>query len=95
MSELDILSPVVLLTYAHSITNDPDNLAAINALAGMGILTEDDNLVDAALSEMLTLSLDKRRDLDPGGEVNYLLVQHHLGQVGHPCRYRTGSNSGI
>jgi hypothetical protein len=94
LSQLDIIS-VVLLTYVPSITNAPDNLAAINALAGMGILTEDDSLVDAALSEILALPLDKRRDLDPGGEVSYLLVQHHLGQVGHPCHYCTSSNIGI
>jgi superkiller protein 3 len=46
------------------------------------VLTEDDSLVDAALSEILALSLDKRRQRDPGGEVDYLLMQHHLGQVG-------------
>lgn len=64
-----------------SITNDPENLAAINALAGMGILTEDDSLVDAALSEILSLPLDRRHILDPRRDVTYLLIQHHLGQV--------------
>lgn len=54
---------------------------AINALAGMGILTEDDSLVDAALSEILSLSLERRHKLDPRRDVNYLLIQHHLGQV--------------
>ena len=78
-------SATTLLTYDPcSITDDSDNLAAINALASMGILTEDDSLVDAALSEILSLPLDKRRDLDPGGEVSYLLAQNHLGQVGQP-----------
>ena len=53
---------------------------AINTLAGMGILTDDDGLVDAALSELLSLPLDQRHERDPEREVTYLLIQHHLGQ---------------
>ena len=67
-----------------SIEADPENLMAINTLAGMGILTGDDSLVDAALSEILALPLDERLSRDPGREVTYLLVQHHLAQVGPP-----------
>ncbi|KAA1474268.1 superkiller protein 3 [Dentipellis sp. KUC8613] len=62
------------------ITADPENLTAINALAGMGILTEDDSLIDAALSELLSLPLDRRYERDPQRNVTYLLAQHHLGQ---------------
>ncbi|KAI0051258.1 TPR-like protein [Auriscalpium vulgare] len=62
------------------ITTDPDNLTAINALAGMGILTDDDSLVDAALSEILSLPLDKRHARDPQRDVSYLLTQHYLSQ---------------
>ncbi|VDB87360.1 unnamed protein product [Peniophora sp. CBMAI 1063] len=62
------------------ITIDPENLTAINALAGMGILTEDENLVDAALSEILSLPLDQRRARDPRRDVNYLLTQQRLEQ---------------
>ena len=53
----------------------------------MGILTDDDGLVDAALSEMLSLPLDQRVAMDPHHDVNGLLVKHHLGQVSnaHPC----------
>jgi len=47
----------------------------------MGILTDDDNLVDAALSEILSLPLEKRYELDPRRDVDYLLIQHHLGQA--------------
>ena len=47
----------------------------------MGILTDDDGLVDAALSEMLSLPLDQRVAMDPHHDVNGLLVKHHLGQV--------------
>lgn len=47
----------------------------------MGILTSDDGLVDAALSEMLSLPLDQRVAMDPHHDVNGLLVKHRLGQV--------------
>jgi hypothetical protein len=54
---------------------------AINALAGMGILTDDDNLIDAALSELISLPLDLRHRRDPRRDFSYILRQHHLGQV--------------
>lgn len=63
-----------------SITADPENLLAINTLAGMGILTADDNLVDAALSEVQSLPIERRQELDPQRDVVYLLMQHHLAQ---------------
>ncbi|KAI8969575.1 TPR-like protein [Trametes punicea] len=59
---------------------DPENLMAINTLTGMGILTDDDGLVEAALSEILSLPIDQRHERDPERDVTYLLVQHHLGQ---------------
>ncbi|EIM82722.1 uncharacterized protein STEHIDRAFT_63802 [Stereum hirsutum FP-91666 SS1] len=46
----------------------------------MGILTEDDGLIDAALSEILSLPLDKRHERDPERDVDYLLTQHSLAQ---------------
>ena len=53
----------------------------------MGILTEDESLVDAALSEILSLPLDQRRGRDPRRDVSYLLAQQSLEQVEHPsCR---------
>ncbi|KAI0082004.1 TPR-like protein [Panus rudis PR-1116 ss-1] len=64
----------------QSISSDPENLIAVNTLAGMGILTDDDSLVDAALSEILALPLQERLERDPEGHVSYLLIQHHLGQ---------------
>ncbi|TCD60261.1 Superkiller protein 3 [Steccherinum ochraceum] len=64
----------------QSIETDPENLLAINALAGMGILTDDDSLVDAALAEILSLSIPERQERDPEGDVTYLLIQHHLSQ---------------
>lgn len=53
----------------------------MTTLVAMGILDSDDSLVDAALPEIQTLSLDKRVELDPGRMVSRLLVQHHLAQV--------------
>ena len=69
------------LTSRSSISSDSENLEAINLLAGMGILTDDDGLVDAALSEMLSLPLDHRMAMDPHHDVDGLLVKHYLGQV--------------
>jgi superkiller protein 3 len=46
----------------------------------MGILSADDNLVDAALSELLALPIERRRMLDPENNVPYLLAQHQLAQ---------------
>ncbi|KAF8894921.1 hypothetical protein CPB84DRAFT_1682470 [Gymnopilus junonius] len=46
----------------------------------MGILTGDDGLVDAALSEILALPIDQKHQLDPQRHVDYLLTQHHLAQ---------------
>ena len=47
----------------------------------MGILTADDGLVDAALSELLAAPLEQRLQRDPARDVPYLLAQHHLAQV--------------
>lgn len=47
----------------------------------MGILTDDDGLVDAALSEVMALPIDQKHKLDPQRDVDYLLIQHSLSQV--------------
>jgi len=62
------------------IASDPENLGAINILAGMGILTDDDGLVDAALSEVMALPIDQKHRLDSQRDVDYLLIQHGLSQ---------------
>lgn len=64
-----------------SISTNPDNLAVVNTLAATGIVTEDDTLVDAALSEILSLPPEQRLQSDPGRDVAYLIIQHSLGQV--------------
>ncbi|KAJ3899280.1 superkiller protein 3 [Lentinula edodes] len=62
------------------IAMDPENLTAINTLAAMGILTDDESLIDAALSEILALPVDRKLELDPQRNVDHLLIQHYLGQ---------------
>ena len=47
----------------------------------MGVLTDDDGLVDAALTEILALPIEKRHERDPQRDVDYLLTQYHVGQV--------------
>jgi len=64
-----------------SIASDPENLIAINTLAGMGVVTDDEGLVDAALSEILALPIEQKHNLDPHRHVDYMLIQHHLAQV--------------
>nr|GAT57676.1 antiviral protein [Mycena chlorophos] len=59
---------------------DPENLVAINVLVAMGILTSDDGLVDAALTDILSLPVDKRLELDPDHHVQYLTTKHHLAE---------------
>lgn len=54
---------------------------AITALAAYGILTLDDDLVDAAFSETLEMPLNERHALDPERTVERMLVQHHLSKV--------------
>ena len=68
-----------------SISSDPENLEAICLLAGMGILTNDDGLVDAALSEMPSLPPARRVVMDPHRDVDGLLVKYYLGQVSGVC----------
>ena len=70
-----------------SIASDPENLSAINILAGMGILTDDDGLVDAALSEVMALPIDQKHKLDSKRDVDYLLIQHGLSQVRRSLGY--------
>ncbi|RXW12392.1 hypothetical protein EST38_g13464 [Candolleomyces aberdarensis] len=62
------------------IAQDPSNLPAINVLAGLGILTKDEGLVDASVSEIVSLPPDERVALDSDGNVDYLLIQYHLSQ---------------
>lgn len=77
----DLLGSDAVLHRLFSVSSNPENLTAMTALVAMGILDSDDSLVDAALSEIRGLTLDKRIDLDPDRDVPQLLLRHHLGQV--------------
>jgi superkiller protein 3 len=47
----------------------------------MGTLLVDEGLIDAALSEILSMPLERRHELDPERDVDRLLVRYHLAQV--------------
>ena len=53
----------------------------MTALAGMGLLTDDEALLDAALSEMLSLPAEEQHQRDPGRYVDMLLRNYSLAQV--------------
>lgn len=67
-----------------SVSNDSGNLAAITTLAAIGILTGNDELVQASLSDLMSAPPEKRRILDPTGDVDRLLVLNALHSVGNP-----------
>jgi hypothetical protein len=67
----------------RSVNNDSGNLAAITTLAAIGILTKNDELVQASLSDLMSAPPEKRRILDPTGDVDRLLVLDALHSVGN------------
>lgn len=72
---------IMALTTVCSINTDPENISAITTLAGMGILTDDAGLIDAAVSEVISLPIDGRHQRDPSRDVEKLLVNHYLAEV--------------
>ncbi|KZT41438.1 TPR-like protein [Sistotremastrum suecicum HHB10207 ss-3] len=60
------------------IESDPQCIPAITSLAAIGMLNSDEGLVDAALSEIIDLPLDVRRELDPSHTVDDILLRHSL-----------------
>ncbi|EFI28195.1 superkiller protein 3 SKI3 [Coprinopsis cinerea okayama7 len=62
------------------ISEESTNLAAIKSLAAMGILSSDEGLVDAAVSEIVALPPDERIQLDSERNVDHLLIQYHLSR---------------
>ena len=65
----------------YSISTDPENLPAVTALAAMGLLSDDETLIDAALSEIVGLPMEEQLRRDPGRDVESLLVNHYLAEV--------------
>ena len=70
----------------RSVNNDSGNLAAITTLAAIGILTGNDELVQASLSDLISAPPHTRRVLDPTGDVDRLLMLNALYSVGIPSR---------
>ncbi|KZW00293.1 TPR-like protein [Exidia glandulosa HHB12029] len=62
------------------IAANPEDLPAILGLACIGMLTSDDGLVDATLSEVLALPLDRRLQLDPRRDVSRIQILQSLLQ---------------
>jgi hypothetical protein len=49
----------------------------------MGLLTDDEALIDAALSEIIGLPVEDQLRRDPGRDVESLLTNHYLAEVCH------------
>lgn len=57
------------------------DLAVVATLAAIAVVEGDDELLEAAVTEITGLSRDKRKDLDPEGLVDDLLLCQHLAKV--------------
>lgn len=75
-----------------SIASSPNNLAAVTALAAMGLLTDDEVLIDAALSEIVGLPVEEQLRRDPRHDVETLLTSHYLSEV---CWSQVSNSSSI
>lgn len=65
------------------IATDPTNITAITTLAGMGILSNDEALIEAGLSELLDMPIEQRQQLDHTNAVDYLLIQQYMSKDDH------------
>jgi hypothetical protein len=70
-----------------SIDSDPKNLEAIVVLGAISTLLNDDKLLDATLSEIISMPAQERRQLDRLRKVDALLLRHHLIQVLSGCQF--------
>ncbi|TIC07610.1 TPR-like protein [Wallemia mellicola] len=61
---------------------DGGHLGAISTLVAIGILENDDGLLDAALAEINAMPSDKRIEVDSRRSVHRLMMQHSLMSVG-------------
>jgi superkiller protein 3 len=58
-------------------------LNAIVVLGAIAVLLNDENLLEAAISEIMSMSPQERRELDHLRKVDTLLLRQHLMQVRH------------
>ncbi|KAJ1304710.1 hypothetical protein OPQ81_005849 [Rhizoctonia solani] len=59
---------------------DSSNLECIVTLVAIGTLNNEPDLVDAALSEIISMPPEKRQSLDPSRQVDRILAQHYIAQ---------------
>ena len=62
---------------------DPENLSAVILIAAIRSQLNDETLLDAALSEIMSLSLEERSHRDPKQNVEDVLCSYHIAQVFH------------
>ncbi|CAE6419871.1 unnamed protein product [Rhizoctonia solani] len=62
------------------VEQDSSNLECVVMLVAIGTLGNEPDLVDAALSEILAMPVEKRQSLDPGRQVDRILVQHYIAE---------------
>ncbi len=74
-SQTELLKPGI------SVSADSKNVQAMVVLGSIATLLDDDTLLEASLSEILSMDPAERRELDRLGTVDTLLVRHHLLQV--------------
>ncbi|CAE6511205.1 unnamed protein product [Rhizoctonia solani] len=84
-SQLLEMQVVVTSASNHSLTQtrfeqDSANLECIIMLVAIGTLNNEPELVDAALSEILSMPPEKRQSLDPSRQVDRILAQHYIAQ---------------
>ena len=69
----------------RSLGTDSKNVDAMVVLGAIATLLEDNALLDAALSEIISMPPQERRELDRLHKVDALLLRHHLIEVRHAC----------
>lgn len=65
-------------TLLECVEIDNENLEVISTLTAIGILINDESLLDAALTEILSMAIDKRNQIDPKRNVNDLLLMNSI-----------------
>lgn len=80
----------ILPSFWHSsISTAPNHLGAITSLAAMGIISSDEALVEAALSEIKDLPSHQLESLDLNGDVAYISAMEQFSRVSFFSEVRT------
>lgn len=65
----------------NRISEDSGDMGVITTLSALAIIQRDEELLSAALGEIEKTSAEERSERDPDGQVDKLLVAHHLLRV--------------